>query len=1242
MIPAAYVLLPALPLTPSGKLDRNALPAPEREAMSKTAYVEPSTPLERTLAEIWQQVLGLERVGVHDHFFELGGHSLRLIQVQNQIRTRLEIEAPLVELFRHPTVGDQARYLSPSLGPDDEQRTLAPAERIPAQPRTTDRFPLSFAQQRLWFLDQLEPGSASYNIPLALRLTGPLDLAALERSFHTIIRRHESLRTVFAVDPVSGDPVQIIRPFEPLPLSLVDLSALARDRREDEIQQRARGEASQPFDLTTGPLVRVVVLSLAADEHVILLTLHHIISDGWSMGVIVRELVTLYSAGPGAGALPPLPIQYADYAIWQRQWMAGEIHQRQLSYWQQQLGGSLPVVALPTDRPRPAMQTFNGALERLTLEPALLARLQALSAETDATLFMTLLAAFDVLLYRYTHQEDVLVGTPIAGRQQTETEALIGFFVNTLVLRTRLRGELPFRELLRRVRETALQAYANQDLPFELLVDELRVERDMSVSPLFQVLFVLQNTPLPALELPRIALNVVDIDNDTAKFDLTVSLHEERGGLTSIFEYNTDLFDRATIQRMAEHWRTLLASIAAAPDQPLDDLALIGADERERLLRTWNASAAPYPREMCVAQIFERQAARTPDAIAAAWVQDDRIDELSYAELDARANQLAHYLQRLGVGPDTPVALYLARSLDLLIALLAALKAGGAYLPLDPSYPAERLHFMLADARAPVVLTSAALSERLPEVSARIVRLDRDAEQIAAEPRTAAHSAATPENLAYIIYTSGSTGQPKGVAMPNRALINLMTWQLPNTVIPGPARTLQFAPISFDASFQELFTAWGKGDTIVMITEELRRDAVALLHLIRDQAIERLFLPFVALQQLAEVATQLDLLPTSLREIMTAGEQLQSSRPIVELFKRLPGCTLHNQYGPSEAHVVTAHTLSGAPEDWPALPPIGRPISNTQTYLLDARMQPAPLGVVGELYLGGHNLARGYLERPALTAERFVPDPFGGEPGARLYRTGDLARYRADGEIEFLGRNDQQVKIRGYRIELGEIETAIQQHPDVQAVVVVAQTGARPDASTADTRLAAYVVPGEPRTNREQRADNKGTAELGNNGVTDHRSLTADHLRSFLRERLPDYMIPTAFVELAELPRTPSGKIDRRALPAADYDQRDAASYVAPRTPEEQALAALWADVLGVDQVGIHDNFFMIGGHSLLATRLMARLRATEQIDLPLRCLFETPTVAGLAQQIAALRRTLDQMQPIGAPLADDEIEGEL
>ncbi|HEY0735673.1 MAG TPA: amino acid adenylation domain-containing protein [Herpetosiphonaceae bacterium] len=1218
LVPSACLLLDALPRTPSGKVDRKALPDPEAAFQSSASYVPPSTPEELSVAALWAELLGLEQVGIHDNFFSLGGHSLLATRLLARLRVVEQIDLPLRALFETPTVAGLAHQI---VTLRESLATTAEAV-IPRQPRTTNQFPLSFAQQRLWFLDQLDPGDASYNIPLALRLTGQLDVVALERCYQAIVARHESLRTTFLVPTPGAEPVQAIHPFQPLPLPLHDLGALPATEREAEALRRTVAEASQPFDLAAGPLIRAQLLRLEPEEHLLLVTLHHTIADGWSLGVLVQELVTLYTAAPGSDPLPELPIQYADYTVWQRDWMSGDIYQQQLDYWRQQLGGELAPLNLPTDRPRPAQQTLHGATVRHVLPQPLVEELRTLSTSADATLFMTLLAGFYTLLYRYTGQTDLIVGSPIANRTRRESESLIGFFVNTLALRTHVQGELRFGELLERVREVTLGAYAHQDLPFELLVEELRVERDASRSPVFQVLFVLQNTPLPVLALPDLTIHPVEAANNTAKFDLTIHLIEEHGGLTSIFEYNTDLFDTATIERMTEHWQTLLSSIVAAPAQRLDDLALLPPAEQRLLLHDWNATVAPYPADALVHHCFERQAERTPEVIAALFVADDSpVSEISYAELNARANQLAHYLRDRGVGPHQAIGLCLPRSLDLVVGLLAILKAGAAYLPLDPAYPAERLQFMLANAGAPVVLTHAALRERIQPADSggrtQIICLDRAHESIDQQPQDTPRCTATAEDLAYLIYTSGSTGQPKGVAMPHRALVNLMTWQLEKTVLREPVRTLQFAPISFDVSCQELFTTWGSGGTLVLISEEQRRDPAALLPILREHEVARLFLPFVALQQLAETAIALDLIPDSLREIMTAGEQLQISSAVAAFFELLPECALHNQYGPSETHVVTHYTLSAQPATWAALPPIGRPIANTQLYLLDRQLRPVPLGVVGDLYLGGANLARGYQQRPDLTAERFVPDPFGGS-GSRLYKTGDLARYLPDGQVQFVGRSDAQLKIRGFRVELGEIEAVLGQHPDVQAAVVVPHRRVLPDGLTHDTRLVAYVVaqPGQP--------------------------LTPDDLLAFLQQRLPDYLVPSACLLLDTLPRTPSGKVDRRALPAPEEAFQTTEHYVAPRTPEEETIASLCAELLGLEQVGIHDNFFSLGGHSLLATRLLARLRVAEQIDLPLRALFETPTVAGLAHQIVTLRRALAQAQEISSPLADDEIEGEL
>ncbi|WP_051181214.1 amino acid adenylation domain-containing protein [Thermithiobacillus tepidarius DSM 3134] len=1099
----------------------------------------------------------------------------------------------------------EKRALLALLLAEEEARAAAeaPADEAPRRrDRGTGPCPLSFAQKRLWFIDQLEPGNPFYNIPIAIRLRGPLHLPALESALRHLVQRHESLRTTFAA-PV-GQPVQVIAPALDLPLPVTDLGQLPADAREAEARRLARAEAETPFDLERGPLLRCALLRLGTDEHILMLTMHHIISDGWSTGVFYRELAACYDAFAQSRepTLPELPLQYADFTLWQQDWLRGPELERQLAYWREQLGGKLPVLQLPSDRPRPAVQSHRGAEYRFRLSAQLTQSLKSLGQQEGATLFMVLLAAFNVLLFRYTGAEDLIVGSPIANRSRVELEGLIGFFVNTLALRTRLDGGLSFRQLLARVKESTLGAYAHQDLPFEKLVEVLQPERSLSHNPLFQVMFVLQSAPMQPLALHGLSTESLEVDSGTAKFDLLLSMTDRPEGLSGSLGYSSDLFDEATIVRLVSHFETLLEGIVAAPQNRVDELPLLPAAERRRLLGDWNATRTDYPAERCLHQLFEAQAQSTPDAPAALF----QGESLSYAELNRRANQLAHTLQGLGIGPDDRVGICVTRSLDLLVAVLGVLKAGAAYVPLDPSYPPERLAYMLEDAGAPVLLTQARLLPDLPAHGARTLCLDRDWDRIAQAPTHNPEPAVTPEHLAYVIYTSGSTGQPKGVAMGQRPLLNLLAWQVRNSTLPRGAKTLQFASLSFDVSFQEIFSTWCAGGTLVLIPEDTRRDMWALAQTLKEHRVARLFLPFVALEHLAEVIEESGILPTSLREVVTAGEQLQVTGAVQRLFERLDGCILQNQYGPSESHVVTAHTLAGPPADWPRLPPIGRPIANCRIYLLDGRRQPVPIGIPGELYIGGPVLARGYLNRPELSAERFLPDPF--QPGGRLYKTGDLARYLPDGNIEFLGRIDHQVKIRGFRIELGEIEAVLSQHPAVRTALVTVredQPGRR--------RLAAYVL-----------AEDPGNAPA------------AGELRAFLQERLPEYMVPAAFVVLATFPLTPSGKVDRKALPAPG-DALDAREegFLAPCDAVERQLAEIWEELLGVKPVGVRDNFFELGGHSLLAVRLFARIDKQFGKRLPLATLFKGATIehlAGLVRQMetAARHGHLVEIRPHG------------
>lgn len=1059
-----------------------------------------------------------------------------------------------------------------------DRNLRAPA--ITPAPRDGE-IPLSFSQYRLWFLDQLEPNSAVYNVVQALRIEGQLNARAIDDSFREVINRHESLRTTFVSR--AGRPSQVIAPNVAWNLPVVDLQGIPEHGREAEVRLLANQEAGRPFDLSRGPLFRITLIRLHEEDHVLLLTLHHIISDGWSMGVLVNEVMALYEAS-SAGSPSPLPelaLQYADYAYWQQNWLQGEALEQQLSFWREQLKGSPSQLDLVTDFPRPAYQTFRGSYRALALSPTLSQQIESLGRRRGASVFMTMLAAFNLLLYKYTGQDDIVVGTPIANRSRAEIEALIGFFTNTLALRTDISRNPSFAELLDRVRQMTLAAYAHQDLPFEKLVEELRPERSLNRQPLFQVMFSFQALPGAPVEIPRLKLSSFNAENLTAKFDLTCYVMESGQGLVAALEYNSDLFRPDTIDNMLANYETLLKNIVANPSAHISELAILTEAGRLQITNDFNNTQRGYPQDACIHDLFEAQAAKSPDEIAVVF--EDR--SLSYSELNRLANRLAHYLIDLGVGPDVRVAICMQRSLDLAVAVLGVLKAGGAYLPLDVAYPAERISLMLEDSQASVLLTHARLAGEFSERGPRIVCMDQDWPIIAEYGPENPQSGVTPDNLAYVIYTSGSTGKPKGVALCQKALYNLISWQLETPRLCKAATTLQFTSLIFDVSFQELFSTWCSGGTLVLVSEQTRTDPRALLGFLNEKRIERLYLPFVALQQLAEECERERVFPTSLCDVITAGEQLRITGPILTLFENLNGCVLHNHYGPSETHVVTAFGLRGPSEQWPMLPPIGAPIANTQTFILDRDLQPAPVGARGELFISGANLARGYLGCPDLTAERFIPNPYSTEPGARLYKTGDLARYQLDGNIEFLGRADHQVKIRGYRIEPGEVEAALEAHPAIRGAAVLAR-----DDGYGNNRLVAYIVANEKP------------------------GPSVSQLQNFLRTTLPDYMVPSLFKEIDELPLTATGKLDRRALPEPDRTRPDQdVAFLAPRNAAEEIIAEIWANLLRLERVGVHDRFFELGGHSLLATQVISRVSEAFQIELPLRSLFERPTVEGLA-----------------------------
>nr|AAF17281.1 NosD [Nostoc sp. GSV224] len=1185
MIPHAFVMLESLPLTPNGKVDRRALRAPDSREGLEISFVAPRTPIEEMLTQIWTQALKVDQVGIYDNFFELGGHSLLATQLVSRIRTWFKVELPLREFFARKTVAELARSIEQLQQQDLE--LVSP----PILPRVKNaELPLSYAQQRLWFLDQFEPNSAIYNIPMALRLVGTLNQVALEQSLYEIINRHEALRTNFVI--VDGKPSQLIQTQTNWTVSVVDLKHLSTTEQEIATQQLAQQQANQPFDLANQALVRATLIVLSETEHVLSVCMHHIVSDAWSMGVFIQELAALYNAYSQGEPSPltPLSIQYADFAIWQRNWLQGSVLQTQLSYWQQQLKDAPALLSLPTDRPRGSVQTFAGGHQEFALSVELSNKLTKLSQEQGCTLFMTLLAAFDTLLYRYTGTEDILVGSPIANRNRNEIEGLIGFFVNTLVLRTDLSGDRSFNELLGRVRLMAMDAYAHQDLPFEMLVEVLQPDRDLSHTPLFQVMFTLQNVPMSEIELADLTISSLPVESATAKFDLFLSIQNTGNGLAGVWEYNTDLFDASTIERMTGHFVTLLSGIVANPEERISQLPLLSQTEQQQLLVEWNNTLTDYPRDQSIHQLFEEQVERTPNAVAVEFV-DERSEasrrvnqQLTYQQLNCRANQLAHYLKSLGVTADVLVGICVERSLQMVVGLLGILKAGGAYVPLDPNYPQERLAFMLEDAQVSVLLTQHSLLDRLPQHQASQVFLDTDWQMISQLSQDNLISGVQTNNLAYVIYTSGSTGKPKGVALNQLALCNLILWQLQNNTISTGAKTLQFAPISFDVSFQEIFTTWFSGGTLFLITEELRRDTSALLGFLQQKAIERLFVPFVALQQLAEVAIGGELVNSHLREIITAGEQLQMTPAISQWLSKLNDCTLHNHYGPSESHVIITFTLNNSVETWPLLPPIGRPIANTQIYILDKYLQPVPVDVAGELHIGGVSLARGYLNRPELTQQRFIPNPFSTDPDSRLYKTGDLARYLPDGNIEYLGRIDNQVKVRGFRIELGEVEAVLSQHGDVEGCCIIAR-----EDTPGDKRLVAYVV------------------------AHQHCIPTISELRQFMKAKLPEYMVPSTFVMLEEMPLTPSGKVDRRALPAPDLHSSNSDKYVAPRNQVELELTQIWSRILKVDKVGVKDNFFDLGGHSLLTPYLMAQIKKQFGKDIAIASLYQNPTIEQLA-----------------------------
>jgi len=1170
MIPGAFVMLDALPLTPNGKVDRRALRAPEFHPELQRSLVAPRTPIEEMLASIWADVLSIEQVGVHHNFFELGGHSLLATQVISRVRDTFAVELPLRSLFEAPTIAEFASRVENSLsnGQSQEAEPLLPIPR-------SQSIPLSFAQARLWFLDQLQPSSAFYNIPLALRLSGQLNIEALQSSINEIIGRHEALRTNFTTQ--EGQPVAVIAATLNCQLQVVNLLHIRESSREIEAQRLARVEANRPFNLEREPLLRGMVLQLGETEYVLLFTMHHIISDGWSLGVFTHELTELYKAfGTGmTPVLPSLPVQYADFALWQRQWLQGEILEAQLDYWKQQLNDAPALLELPTDRPRPADQTLRGGYHYTALSLELSGKLSALSKRTGVTLFMTLLAAFVTLLYRITSSDDIVVGTPVAGRNRQEIEGLIGFFVNTLVLRTHLGGDPSFEDVLLRVREVALGAYTHQDLPFEQLVEALQPTRSLSYTPLFQVMFALGEKSIPSFELPELTVSSYAVEIGTAKFDLTLSMENTADGLVGVWEYNVDLFDETTIARMVGHFQTLLEGIVANPQQRVSQLPLLTLRERHQLLVEWNNTTKEYPQDKCIHQLFEEQVTRSPNAIAVVF--EDK--QLTYLQLNQRANCLAHHLKTLGVGPEVLVGICVERSLEMIVGLLGILKAGGAYVPLDLTYPSSRLAYMLEDSSAPVLLTQAHLVEKFSQHKAHTVCLDSDWEKIAQESSLNPRSTVTPDKKIYVIYTSGSTGKPKGVIVPHQAVNRLVLNT--NYINFQSTDVVAFASnFSFDAATFEIWGALLHGAKLIGVSKDVVLSPNDFAEFIQKQEISVLYLTAPLFNQMAS------LVPSAFRSVqhLLFGAEAVEPTWVKEVLKNGPPSRLLHLYGPTESTTfATWYLVQDVPEGAKTIP-IGRPISGTRCFLLDAHKQPVPVGVPGEFYIGGDNLAQGYLNLPDVTAEKFISNPFSNEPGSRLYKTGDKARYLPDGNIEFLGRIDNQVKIRGFRIELGEIEAVLALNPVVRQTLVVAL-----EDVPGHKYLVAYIVPNHDS------------------------ALASSDLRGFLKEKLPDYMIPGAFVMLDALPLTPNGKVDRKALPIPNTARQELqADKVAPRTRFEEILAQIWREVFHRDILSIHDNFFELGGDSILSIQIIFKANSAG-LHLTPKQIFQHQTIADLA-----------------------------
>ena len=1189
MVPSVILWVEVMPLTATGKINRSALPVPEETAGQAATKTAPRNQVEEALAELWKSVLGVPEAGIHDNFFERGGHSILATQLVSRMREVFDVEVSLRVLFERPTIMDLAEEVTRLRREEQKASALPPIVRVPRdQP-----LPLSYSQQRMWLMYRLAPEGTAYNMPFASRQMGPLNKSALRRTIDAICSRHEAFRTTFAM--TGEGPVQIVSPFRPPHWVEVDLSQLPSEQRWREAARLVEYEANQPFDLEKGPLAKFLLIEVEPEDHVLVLTMHHIIGDQWSFGVIGSEFAFFYNAfcqGETPSA-KPLLLQYADYAVWERRCLTDDRLSTQSDYWQKSLAG-LSRLSLPTDYPRPVMQTFNGSYCMLELPASLLERLKQFSAERNTTVFMTLLACFQILLSRYSGQSDVAVGSPIANRTQSAVESIIGSFVNTLVLRTDLSGNPTFEEMLERVRETALGAYANQDFPFDKLVETMHSSRDHSSAPLVQVLFNLANAPIGEINVQGLSWVPFEVETGAAQFDLSLTIETEIAR-KAYLTFNTDLFERQTAERMLGQYKVLLHSALANPTARLSELSMLTAPERTQLLQDWNRTQEDYPQSECFPQMFEGQVERTPDAVALSMGQE----ALRYGALNARANQLARYLRTLDVRPGVAVGICLERSLEMVIALMAVLKAGGAYVPLDPEYPRDRLRFMAEDAAVAIVLTSEGLSDRFDSQACRILCLEREQKRIAQEVGHNLPPTATSQDLAYILYTSGSTGQPKGVEIRHRALVNFLCSMRQEPGCSAQDVMVSVTTLSFDIAGLELYVPLLVGARVEIVSRAVAMDGWKLRTLC--EAVQPTIMQ--ATPATWRMLIEAGWLGSDRLTVLCGGEALPPDLAAALLDR---SAALWNMYGPTETTIWSSiERIERADQEIT----IGRPIANTEMYILDQFLQPVPIGVSGELYIGGHGLARGYRRRPELTKERFVPHPFSTEPHARLYRTGDLVRYRPDGRIVHLGRLDQQVKIRGFRIELGEIEAVLGRHPAVRQAVVTAR-----EDQQGLKQLAAYLV-----------------CQQG-------QAPSSTELRSFVRTALPDYFTPSFFVFLEAMPLTANNKVDVRALPAPAPYLSEGLVHVGPRDRLEVQLTALWQQVLKVPRIGIHDNFFDLGGHSLKAAQLFFLLEQVYGRHLPLATLFQAPTIAELASVLSREQwvppwQSLVAIQPSGTAI---------